>query len=155
MPNLCRLPAAFTGIRIDRRPRDVSSSYRIKLCIGVLCYSMRNTRSYRGGLTTSMLVSLRGSAVKIRAYAYSSRETYATWKPRVVAQLVLIVSLGFHRLDGMRVPLGPSGAVFIFLARFRRRVGINSGQPTQGNRHTSYTITCALYVTARSREPGR
>ena len=74
---------------------------------------MRNTRSNRGGLTTGILVRLRGSAVKIRVYAYSSRETYATWKPRVVAQLVLIVNLVFHRLYGMGVPLGPSGAGFI------------------------------------------
>ena len=69
--------------------------------------------------------------MKIRVYAYSSRETYTTWKPRVVAQLVLIVSLRFHRLDEMRVPLRRSGEVFICLARFRRRVGINSEQPTQ------------------------
>ena len=93
--------------------------------------------------------------MKIRVYAYSSRETYATWKPRVVVQLVLIVSLRVHRLDEMRVPLGRSGAVFICLARSRQRVGINSEQPTQGNRHTSYTITCALYVTPRSCEPRR
>jgi len=56
-------------------------------------------------------VSLQASTVKRRVDAHNSRETYATWKTRVVEQLVLIVSLRFHRLDGMRVPLRPSGAV--------------------------------------------